>query len=359
MKITIVGAGNIGTSFAVHCAEKGNEVTIYTSKPERISETLTIVDENNNITHKGNIKLATNNEELAFKDAELIFITMPAFLMEENANKIYPFVKKDMLICIIPGMGGGECAFKKCIDKGAIVFGLQRVPGVARLIEYGKCVKATGYRDELFVASLPHKEVDKCCKIIEDIFDIKTSKMPNYLNLTLTPSNPILHTTRLKTLFSNYQDGVVYKRIPLFYEEWNDESSYLLLHCDDEVQDICNKLSMFDLSYVKSLKKHYESDTPEALTRKIRSIKSLQGLTSPTLAVLNGYVPDFKSRYFEADFPFGLSILVQIANLVGVDVPYMKETLNWYYNITSNQKKFRFKNYGINTLDDFINFYSI
>lgn len=29
MKITIVGAGNVGTQFAVHCAEKRHDVIIY------------------------------------------------------------------------------------------------------------------------------------------------------------------------------------------------------------------------------------------------------------------------------------------------------------------------------------------
>ena len=40
MKITIVGGGNIGTQFAVHCAEKGNEVKIYTSTPKLFSKHL-------------------------------------------------------------------------------------------------------------------------------------------------------------------------------------------------------------------------------------------------------------------------------------------------------------------------------
>ena len=35
MNVTIVGAGNVGTQFATHCAEKGNKVTIYSSKPEK------------------------------------------------------------------------------------------------------------------------------------------------------------------------------------------------------------------------------------------------------------------------------------------------------------------------------------
>lgn len=36
MKVTIVGGGNIGTQFAVHFAEQGHEVRIYTSKPKNL-----------------------------------------------------------------------------------------------------------------------------------------------------------------------------------------------------------------------------------------------------------------------------------------------------------------------------------
>ena len=45
MNITIVGAGNIGPQFAVHCAEKGHSVTVYTSKPGKIAKELYIVNE--------------------------------------------------------------------------------------------------------------------------------------------------------------------------------------------------------------------------------------------------------------------------------------------------------------------------
>ena len=43
MKITIVGGGNIGTQFAVHCAEKGHNVTVYTSTPKLFKKRLNIV----------------------------------------------------------------------------------------------------------------------------------------------------------------------------------------------------------------------------------------------------------------------------------------------------------------------------
>ena len=358
MNITIVGAGNVGTQIAPHCAEKGHKVIIYGSKPEKISKELTIIKENNEVIHRGIIDKATSNSAEAFENAELIFVIMPATMMKENARKIEPFAKPGMKICIVPGTGGGECAFRGCIEKGATVFGVQRVPSVARLVEYGKTVRAVGYRDEMFVAAIPNKETKVCCEIIESIVDIKTSPLPNYLNITLTPSNPILHTTRLKNLYSDWHEGVVYESVPLFYEDWNIESSELLLKCDDEVQELCRRLNQFDLSYVKSLRVHYESPTVEAMTRKISSITGFKGLTSPTIRVEGGFVPDFDSRYFTADFSYGLAIIMQIAGFAGIDAPNMKETLDWYYGLVGKRDEYQFSDYGINSFEEFVEFYS-
>ena len=44
MRITIVGGGNIGTQFAVHCAEKGHDVIVYTSDPSIYDGRINIVD---------------------------------------------------------------------------------------------------------------------------------------------------------------------------------------------------------------------------------------------------------------------------------------------------------------------------
>ena len=350
-KITIVGAGNVGTQTAVHCALKGYNVKIFTSNYKKINSKLYIVDEESSLIYSASIAGATDNIKEAFEEADIVFVTVPAMIMKNVADKIKDYANDKMKICLLPGTGGAEWAFKECIERGATVFGLQRVPSVARLIEYGKKVKAVGYRNELFAAAIPKKETAKCCKIIENIFDIKTFPLPNYFNITLTPPNPILHTTRLKTIFRNYSDGIVYENVPLFYEDWDDKSSELLLKCDNEVQKICSKLNKLDLSYVKSLKEHYNSFSVRDMTEKISSIKSFKGLKSPTVERDNGLIPDFNSRYFTADFPYGLSILVQIANYAGIEVPNMTQTLDWYHNVTGNEKDFDFKYYGVDCIE--------
>jgi hypothetical protein len=357
MNITIVGGGNIGTQFAVHCARKQHHVTIYASKPECFKQPLSIVNENGTNICACEIDGATNNPEKAFQKADIIFVTVPAFAMKKAADTIYPYVKKEVKIGLIPGTGGGEWAFKRCMEKGAVLFGMQRVPSVARLVKYGKSVRATGYRKELHVAALPRHETAGLSAFISHIFDMPCIALPHYLNLTLIPSNPILHTARLRTLFSDYQKGKVYDSIPLFYEEWTDEASELLLKCDDEVQNICKALTGCDLSYVKSLKLHYGGDTPKQITQKISGIQSFQGLKTPSLKINGGYIPDLHSRYFTADFSFGLEILVQIADFMEVNVPNMKETLKWYHEIAAEHARFDFHDFGVQNKQDFLELY--
>lgn len=357
MNITIVGAGNIGTQLAVHCAAKSHNVIIFSAKHEQISKNLRITDECGKTFLSGDINCATFDPVLAFSDADLVFVTVPAFCMQKTADVITPHLKRGAKICLVPGSGGGEFAFKTALDKGCVIFGLQRVPSVARLTEYGKSVCATGYRDQMFVAALPSHFGEECAKIIQDIVGIPCETMSNYLNLTLTPSNPILHTTRLKTIFKDYKPGVYYDKLPLFYEEWNDETSELLLKCDAEVQNICRALDCFDLSYVKSLKEHYGSENAQALTRKITSISSFKGLKTPSVETENGFLPDFYSRYFTADFSYGLIILIQIADFLNVNADNMKQTMDWYNNQVENDNIFNFSEHGVYCAQDFINFY--
>ena len=96
------------------------------------------------------------------------------------------------------------------------------------------------------------------------------------------------------------------------------------------------------------------------MTKKISGIKGFKGLESPVIRVGNMFIPDFNSRYFTSDFSYGLAILVQIAEFIGVNTPNMNETLNWYFDVTDNKGDyFKYSDYGIKGIDDFFKFYSM
>ncbi len=356
MKITVVGGGNVGTQFAAHAAAKGHCVTMFTSRPKEFSSELSVVDECGRELCRGKAG-ATDVPAEAFADADVVFVTTPAFLATEIAEKMLPYVRAGMAIGLIPGTGGMECAFREALSRGATLFGLQRVPSVARLKTYGQTVCAMGYRSRLSLAALPNAETEACCALLSSLFSMPCDALPNYLNVTMTPSNPILHTARLCALFSDYVPGKTYERVPLFYEEWDDASSALLLRCDEEVQRVCRAFSELDLSCVRSLREHYESDTPQKLTQKIRSIASFRGIASPAVPSERGWVPDLTSRYFTADFPYGLAILRQIARFAEVSTPALDGVYRWYERIVGPHRKFSYAAYGIGSREEFSDFY--
>lgn len=143
----------------------------------------------------------------------------------------------------------------------------------------------------------------------------------------------------------------------LFYENWSQEASELLLQCDEELQTICKKLKEMDLRGVKSLRIHYESETVDQLTSKIRSIRSLHGLKSPMLKDEFGWTPDFSSRYFSTDFPLGLGLIEEFAQLLVVNSPTIHTIMDWYRNITKDVKKVDLQSFDIHTINDVYTFY--
>lgn len=411
MKITVVGGGNIGTQFAVHSAEKGHEVKVYTSGPERFKKHLEVVDKEGYVIHEGDIVLATNDAGEAFGDAEMIMITMPPTMMIPLSEIIYEHTGPDTIIGFVPGNGGFEFAFKKCIERGNPFFGIDRVPAIARLTERGRTVCCSGYKDQLFVGALPSRYTEECSALIESIYDIPCVRLPGFMALTLTPSNPILHTARLRTIFKDYSPGVTYDRIPLFYEEWDDESSELLLACDDEIQKICRVLSDFGLEHVISEREFYKAEKPAEMTKAISTEESLLGLTTPSvhigeaakgrglrglmtrrkqkrtaieqhmkqrarwrerigrrrsrrgkkqvkeLADRGSLIPDLHSRYFTADFPYGLTVIQQIARIAGVQTLYIDSLLDWYDEIAIINDKLMLADYGITDMESLRAFY--
>lgn len=294
MNISIIGGGNIGTLMAADFASKGHKVLMYTTKIDKWNKDIEVFNAEEKLLYTGTISVITNSMREAMEWSDIVFVTVPAHILKNIAKNMYTYVDKQHKIGIIPGTGGAEFAFREIIKKGCVLFGLQRVHSVARLKEYGKSVYECGKRDCLKLSTIPSGKKDEICEIVKKLFEMPCVTVSNYLAITLTPSNPILHTSRLYCLFKNHKLGEAYERNPMFYDEWDDETSRWLIACDRELQSLCDKIPL-DLSGVASLKSHYESETVEEMTAKIRSIKAFKGLTSPMIKNKNGWIIDVKS----------------------------------------------------------------
>lgn len=339
MNISIIGGGNLGTALAGEFATKGHRVILYSSRASLFNSRVTVVEDDREYLSEP--FAVTDNLEYAIRAAQspLIIITVPANGLKKIKDEMLLHIQTGSAILFMPGTGGVEYMFSEYVRRGIILLGLQRIPAVYRLIEPGKSVRISGRRKSgLFLGGIPSKAAGEYAPILAELFGMPCTALPNYLNVTLTPSNPILHTSRLYSMFMNYREGVFYHRNFLFYQEWDDSSSDVLLKCDGELQSLLRKIPELDLSYVKSLKEHYESNTKSEMTYKISHIRSFSGITSPMLEIEPGkWIPDFNSRYFTADFPYGLAIIKGLAVIFETAVPTIDTVLRWYCSVTKQE----------------------
>ena len=358
MKICIVGGGNLGTAMEVDFAAKNHSVNVLTSRPQdwqrkifaSVSISGKVVEE-----LSGELNLITSDAAAAFEAVDYIFVTLPSHVQAAFAERVAPFVNDKTKFVMVPGFGGAEFLLQPLLARGAELFGFKRVPFIARLKQYGNSVWFER-KPSISLAAFRGNEATSASRDMEKFFGIPCETLANYLSVTLTPSNPVLHTSRLYAMFG--QADSAFERNEFFYAEWNDEASEILFKLDDEVQAICRALPKVDLSDVTSLKVHYESDTVPALTKKLRSIPSLSKILSPMKQTADGWRPDFDNRYFKCDFEFGLDILLQFAETLNLNSPTMNEVMNWYRRKTGNlTRAVKLTDYGIKSAEDIYKFY--
>ena len=358
MKICIVGGGNLGTAMAVDFASKNHAVNVLTSRPQdwqkKIFASVSISGKPAQ-DFAADLNLVTSNAAAAFDSADYVFVTLPSHVQADFAARVAPFVNDKIKFVMIPGFGGAEFLLQPLLERGAELFGFKRVPFIARLKQYGKSVWFER-KPSISLAKFRGEVIASVNRDMEKLFDIPCAAAGNYLSITLTPSNPVLHTSRLYAMFG--KSDSTFERNEPFYAAWNDEASEILFRLDDEVQAICRALPKVDLSGVVSLKIHYESDTVPALTKKLRSIPSLSKILSPMKKTFDGWQPDFDNRYFKCDFEFGLDILLQFAETLKLTSPTMNEVMNWYKRKTGNfARAVKLVDYGINSEQDIYKFY--
>lgn len=361
-KITILGAGNMGHILAAKFS-KDNDVCVYLNEVERTKpffKNVKVLCEDSGLTYEGKVKLITTDLKEAVEFGDYFFITYPAFLFESFAKTLCPLLGKGKHLVFVPGSGGADLWFKDAVNRGATITGLQRVHSVARIITQGELVKESGIRDHLKIASIPNSYNKEACSIISELYSLPVEPLDNYLNVTLVNSNPILHTSRLYSIFKDYPKKIKScESLPLFYEEWDLETSMLLNKMDKELFSLFDALGKYNLPVrqIMPLLTHYDSTTELEMTKKLNSINSLKGLTTPNVVNEEGkYLPDLKSRYFTADFPYGLDILIAFLEFFNVNADNMKMVSDWYHDVIKDSRKFSLKNFFVSK-EEMIKYY--
>ena len=327
MKICICGGGHLGHVCAgVLASQDEIELNILSRNSSVWSNTIKIVDIYLR-EYYGKVNLITSNPEDAIKGADIILLCLPGYAIEETLRSIKPYLKQNQLVGSIVSSTGFFFIAHEVLGTDAKLFGFQRVPYIARLTEYGRSAELLGYKDQLKVAVENISNRNDFRKTIEKIFITPTILLNNFYEACLTNSNPILHTGRLYSMWKDW-DGEIFDRNILFYKEWTDEASEIIIAMDREFNLLLDKLDV-DKQNIPSLLDYYESTDISSLTIKIRSIPAFQNIPSPMKKIEGGWVPDFGSRYFTEDFPFGLKYIKDLVSENGIAAPVISTVYSW------------------------------
>ncbi|MBE5201047.1 NAD/NADP octopine/nopaline dehydrogenase family protein [Pectobacterium sp. FL60-S17] len=296
----------------------------------------------------------------ACRDADIVIITVPANFRADLLARIVPHLPSDKPVYVgaIPGFCGFDWLAERELTArpNAVIWGMKDVAHIAFDLLPGQSIKMGGEKAALYVAT--HRRETAASQqalmaLLQRLYAAPVVLLPDYLEITLTPGNPIMHSAVIYGLIGPYGQWHARPLLqPLCW--WNDcpeLGAYYLERMDEENQQLCAALETrlgVRLDSVLPLKQEiidaYGDQIADAHTMLsvLRTNQAYHGIGLPLRKHdAGGYVFDTRHRVFQEDIAYGLSLLVTIAENLAVSVPYIEEVYRWCsdYMGTSTQDR--------------------
>lgn len=332
-KICICGGGNLGHVCAGFLsAQPDVEVNLLTTHPDSWSSTIE-VDDPDGKTYHGHLSCISSDPAEVLLGVDIVLLCLPGYAIHPTLQKIASHISVNVWIGSVVSCTGFFFEAMKILPQNPL-FGFQRVPFISRITEYGHRAALKGYKKSLFVAVEQTSDKQLIRQKLQSLLAMPVTLMDSYYEVSLSNSNPLLHPARLYTMWKDWHPGVVYEKNPFFYSDWTLEASELLLQMDNEFQNLLRALHIRE-GAIPSILDYYECSDAESLTRKFHDIPAFKGILSPMVQTPEGFLPDFHSRYFTEDFPYGMRHIVYLAQKNNVDIPIILTVYDWGIRIAS------------------------
>lgn len=334
-RLTIIGGGALGTVIAGVAAASGHaDVSILTSRPEAWSDHITIATPEGPVLH-GALRCVTDSPAEALEGSEVILMCVPGNCIGTELDRIVTHLPPHALLGSVVCSTGFPLMAQEALAQAArtdvTLWGFQRVPYIARIDSYGHSAMMLGRKQSVTVAidSGSDEVSARLLAVLEAILAQHVTLLPAWLDAAITNSNPLLHTSRIYSMWHDWHPGITYSRCPAFYQEWTDEASRLLIDMDSELFAALKYLPVTP-GGLKPILEYYESSDASSLTRKITSIPAFKGLPSPMKRTPDGnWIPDLDNRYFTEDFDFALRYLRHYLAMAPTPRPVIERIYSW------------------------------
>jgi len=319
MKIAILGSGNGGCSMAADWSLAGHNVSLFDFEafPTQIKAIAGKggIDVEGELNGFAPIAYAGHDIGKVVKDAELIVAVGPAFSTEPIALELKPHLAKGQAVIVSPGSMGGGLLFKRTLgykpeDPAVVVGESSTLPYACRIIEPGRVHIYLKLKGGMFFSALPSEAGADLIKVFDSIYHSMTLGK-NYFQTMLTNANPVIHpaVTLLNAGRIESTNGDF-----LFYEEGVMPGVGRLMSAVDQERIAIGKalgVTIYPDPVIGMKQGYMTSDSYETGYSTAPGFKGIKAQSK------------LDHRYLNEDVGYGLVLLQQMGDALGVDTPHI------------------------------------
>lgn len=323
MKITILGAGNMGCANAADLTIKGHEVTLVKTSQSMHNDTFKYVSEHDNtitlwqegVEQTAHIHELTTSLE-SIQTADLVYITTQTTVHEELIKRIAPYLRDGQAILITPGYFSTAYFLKHCPDKDLTIIEGESSTIDCRINEVG--VIRVGFRNVRNPLGVyPAKNLPKV-KDMLDSMKFHYVYLSSVIEAALHNPNMIIHT--VGAIMSIPRIEKTKGEYCMYWEVWTPSVYKILNALDSEKMNVLEKFGYERLSYFEACKYRNSLDeTQDAVAVFEEYAASPYRAKGPTVV---------DSRYISEDVPQGLVMLEALSQHLGLQTPVCTGLIN-------------------------------
>jgi len=354
LTITIVGGGASTHTLIPLLSSSKYIVNLLTSKPDLWSKKIELQYQafNGDVIESfhGELNKISSDPEDVIHEADVIFLCMPVSQYRNALHRIAPHLNPDKEVYV--GTVYGQAGFNWMVDEIKRTFGLEKIitfsfgliPWICRILDYGKIGITYGVKPINIAAVEPKAHFEALNgnifeKVCIDWFGMGAFKQAdNFLSLTFSVDNQIIHPSRCYGLFVRYGgEWDKLEDIPFFYKDFDQLSADILIKLDADYSKIRERIRekypdkkfSYMLDYL-TLDRYTNQTEEYSVLESFLLSKTLGAIKAPTVKTKTGkWKIDTDHRFFTDDIHYGLCIAKWAADRLALDVPTIDEIINW------------------------------
>ena len=351
--ITVMGGGSSAHVLIPLLSKTGLSVNLLTRKPQSWKNDIKLdyrqPSGGHVCTFNGRIDTVSSDPSEVIPDADVIILCMPVHAYRQALHSIASHIDKNKKVFIgtVFGQAGFNWMTKEMADEfdldNITTFAIGLIPWICRTQKYGSAGIVYGAKPVNVAAVSPKEDFSVLNEALLDkiVFGCfghgKFTQADNFISLTLSLDNQIIHTSRLYGLF--LEEGGVWDNkedIPYFYKDFSAESARILAELDGDYSLIRNRIKelypnkdfTFMLDYIE-LDNKTNLRNNKTVLETFENSNTLGAIRTPVVKENGKWVIDKSHRFFYDDIYYGLCIAKWIAQELSIDIPHIDNVLIW------------------------------